>query len=285
MNEKKLNIIDYVVDSVYCIGDIHGNFNALKGFIRQKDIHKSLLIVCGDCGLGFEKNKHYTQTVFPELLKTLTTYDDYLVFIHGNHDNPDLFNSNIFNYDRLNAIPDYTILNIFYDEDKCAVKHSILCIGGATSIDRTYRIKVMEENARRKMIYSHCSFDEAYEKTQKLYWDNEAPVYNEEILKLIDKTVYPIDIVCTHTAPSFCDPQMKNGIEYWLTKDEKLSDDLDKERKVFDNIYDFLMGNGFTIEKWCYGHFHKHHTEYINGVKFCLLDMDRGGRLDYEYTD
>lgn len=283
MEDKKLNIIEFTdVEDLYCIGDIHGKFNSIKGFIKQNDIRNSLIIVCGDCGIGFESTKHYEQTVFPDLIHILKKYNDKLIFIRGNHDSRTIFDSGIFNYDELKVVPDYTVVNIYYNEDKCAVKHSILCVGGATSIDRTYRLSVERQQVIKKMVFSLCSEEEAYRKIKRVYWDDEAPYYDEERLKMIDKTVCPIDIVCSHTAPSFCYPQTKEGLDYWLTHDKNLSEDLDNERKVFDNIYSYLKENGFELSKWCYGHFHKHNTEYIDGVKFCLLDMDRGVKLDTE---
>ena len=47
MEDKKLNIIEFTdVEDIYCIGDIHGKFNSIKGFIKQNDIRNSLIIVC-----------------------------------------------------------------------------------------------------------------------------------------------------------------------------------------------------------------------------------------------
>lgn len=285
MEKKKLSIIDFTVEEgIYCVGDIHGNFNSIKGFVKQNDIHNSLIIICGDCGLGFESINHYKQTVFPDLIKVLDKYNDSLVFIRGNHDNFALFNTVMFDYERLKVVPDYTVLNVYYNEDKTVINHSILCVGGATSIDRTYRMQLENQEVVKKMAFSHCSEEEAYGKIKRLYWSNEAPVFDKEALDMIDKRVCPIDIVCSHTAPSFCNPRTKDGIEYWLSHDDKLSEDLDNERKVFDQIYSYLNEKGFILYKWCYGHFHKHNVEYIDGVKFCLLDMDRYGKLDTEYT-
>ena len=281
MGEKKLNILDYTdVDEIYCLGDIHGNFNSIKGFIKQNGIHKSLIIVCGDCGLGFESEKHYVQTVFPDLIKVLDKYECYLVLIPGNHDDYSLFKSFVFNYPRLSAVPSYTILNVYFDKDKTSVKHSILCVGGAISIDRTYRIEVRNREIAKRIRLTHCKTEEAEEKVRKIYWENEAPVYDEGLMGLIDKEKCPIDIVCSHTAPSFCYPTTKAGLEYWLIRDEKLTEDLDDERMVFDRIYNYLKSHDFKLEKWCYGHFHSRNVEYIDGVKFRLLD--RGYKLDTE---
>lgn len=276
------NLIEFVVEKIYCIGDIHGNFNAINGLIKQHDIKNSLLVFCGDCGFGFESNAHYTNTIFPKLSKILGKYNDYCVFIAGNHDDHDLFNSFTFNYKRIKTVPDYTIINTFLSSDKAIIHHSILCVGGATSIDRTIRIATNTNNAIMYKKYHDCTLDEAKAFANKCYWENELPMYDEQRLKLLDKEKTPIDIVCTHTAPSFCKPTNTSNIDFWLKIDKNLLKDLNYERNVMDKISDFLSKNSFNVSNWCYGHYHFHNVEYINGVKFILLDMEKHGKLDYE---
>jgi UDP-2,3-diacylglucosamine pyrophosphatase LpxH len=275
-------LIDIVAENIYCIGDIHGNFNAIRGFIKQNDICNSLLIFCGDCGFGFESEAHYKQTIFPKLSKLIGQKNDYCVFVAGNHDDHSIFNSFKFNYKRIKVVPDYTVINTYYNEDKAVIKHSILCVGGATSIDRSMRISTNDMNIIKYQHYHNCTSEEAEKLCPKCYWADEQPIYDEEQLKLLDKEETPIDIVCTHTAPSFCKPYTKDGLKEWLEYDKKLDEDLDRERNVMDNIFNYLTDNGFSLYKWCYGHFHFHNVEYIKGVKFCLMDMDRYGKLDYE---
>ena len=67
-----------------------------------------------------------------------------------------------------------------------------------------------------------------------------------------------IDIVCTHTCPSFVKPYDKIGIKTWIEKDESLANDIDEERNVMDKIYNTLKHDGHKIHKWFYGHYHKH---------------------------
>lgn len=275
-------LIDFVVDNTYCIGDIHGNFNAIRGFIKQHNICNSLLIFCGDCGFGFESEEHYRQTIFPKLSKLLTKKNDYVVFIAGNHDDHSLFNSFKFNYKRIKAVPDYTVVNTYSDEDRKCLTHSILCIGGATSIDRSIRIVQNSRNTVAYQRYHNCTLEEAEKISPKCYWEDEQPIYNEEQLKLLNKEETPIDIVCTHTAPSFCKPLTKIGLDEWLHFDKELENDLNYERDVMDKIFNYLSNNEYPLKKWCYGHFHFHNTDYINNVKFCLMDMDRYGKFDYE---
>lgn len=39
-------------------------------------------------------------------------------------------------------------------------------------------------------------------------------------------------------------------------------------------IYSKLIKNNHKIKDWMYGHFHSSHTEFIDGVRFSLLDID-----------
>lgn len=90
-----------------------------------------MLIVAGDCGFGFEKKEYYEQMVRRNV-KRMNQANNWIVFVRGNHDNPAYFDGSMFNFKRFIAVPDYAILQ--------ACNHTILCVGGAISIDRIYRI-------------------------------------------------------------------------------------------------------------------------------------------------
>ena len=96
-----------------------------------------MLIVAGDCGFGFEKKEYYEQMVRRNA-KRMNQANNWIVFVRGNHDNPAYF--------------DGAILQ--------ACNHTILCVGGAISIDRIYRkINGIKENTdsismiRKKTIF------------------------------------------------------------------------------------------------------------------------------------
>ena len=149
-------------------GDIHGDFNQLvfKLCIQYK-LTDTLLIVAGDCGFGFEKKEYYEQMVRRNT-KRMNQANNWIVFVRGNHDNPAYFEGTTFSYKRFIAVPDYTILQ--------ACNHSILCVGGAISIDRIYRIN--EWNKRKYRVHSN----ELQENdiSRNLYWKNEAPIYDAD---------------------------------------------------------------------------------------------------------
>jgi len=58
-------------------------------------------------------------------------------------------------------------------------------------------------------------------------------VFDESSFDELKSNNILIDTVVTHTAPSFCHPICKSGIEYWTQLDEPLSNDITQERVPF----------------------------------------------------
>lgn len=79
------------IDSVYCLGDIHGSLKSIAGHIKRYDLKNCALIFCGDIGFGFEKTEYFKQ-IYRKLHPLLSPNNIYCYFVRGNHDNPDLFN-------------------------------------------------------------------------------------------------------------------------------------------------------------------------------------------------
>jgi predicted phosphodiesterase len=120
--------------SVVVCGDIHGAFEEMVfKLCVQYGMTDTLLIVAGDCGFGFEKPGYYDQ-VFTKISRRLAKANNWVVMIRGNHDDPAYFQKQRIHHERFRCIPDYSIVT--------ACSHTILCIGGAISIDRTYRLAV-----------------------------------------------------------------------------------------------------------------------------------------------
>ena len=81
-----------------------------------------------------------------------------------------------------------------------------------------------------------------------------------------------IDTVITHTSPSFCELQNKNGLYRWANDDTQLTVDVQQERNTMDSIYHMLKENQ-NITHWCYGHFHQSWHNNIDGILFKMLDI------------
>ena len=234
-------------------GDIHGDF---KGVVFklcvQYSLKDTLLIVAGDCGFGFEKPGYY-ETIYNQVARRLRKANNWVVFLRGNHDDPAYFSEEKMNYNRWRCIPDYTIIQ--------ACGHNILCVGGATSIDRQTR---REENARRR---------ERGHLQTAVWWPDEEPMFLPTEIETIPATIQ-VDTVVTHTAPSFCPLESKQGLKSWAAMDPSLIQDVDRERKTLDAIFGCLRLNGQPVERWLYGHFHQTWRGEREGILFSMLDIE-----------
>lgn len=244
-------------------GDIHGDFEALayKCCIQLK-MTETLIIVAGDCGFGFQEPACY-EDLYKKLRNRLSKANNWMVFIRGNHDNPVYFDGQLMDYKRWKTIPGYSIVRV------CG--HNILCIGGAISVDRSWR--------RLEYLGRTVVEGEDEKLLPEVYWPNEAPVYDEAKLEAISKA-FSIDVVVSHTAPSFCEMISKRGIENWLYKDEDLEDDIKAERQVMDKILSFLKEKGHPLDYWFYGHFHNSWKAEVDGTKYNMLDVKQVHQMD-----
>ena len=261
---NKQNVLTYDFPDSKCLvvcGDIHGDFNMLVNKVCvQYQLKDAVVIVAGDCGFGFEK-KGYYESIFNRNNKRMREANNWIVFVRGNHDNPAYFDGKTIAYQRFMAIPDYSVVK--------ANGHTALCVGGAISIDRQYRISAWNRNVMNQLRLGHV-FNDKDPLALNYYWKDEMPVFNEELLTQI-LAENAIDTVITHTAPSFCEMKSKAGIISWIKYDPELVDDLDRERSIMDEIYDKVKDTSVT--HWCYGHFHQTWHSNIDSILFKMLDI------------
>lgn len=272
MNDNKvINIFSVDKPNICFIGDIHGEFKGLQGLMKKTGFRDTVYIVCGDIGLGFNKKEYYSQ-IFNKLTRTASKMNCEFIFVRGNHDDRKFFDKQLIHRKCFKTVPDYSVIQ--------TPSHNILCIGGAVSVDRTYRQLVLKENALSYSLHHGCTVNEAEKLCPKVYWEDEPCYYDDEKLNQLKLNGINIDIVCTHTCPSFAMPFDKQNIQYWLDRDTKLNEDIDNERNIMDLVYNKLKSDGHTFDKWFYGHFHYHNVQYRDNVKFVMLDMCRNGNYD-----
>jgi hypothetical protein len=152
------------------------------------------------------------------------------------------------------TLPDYSVIK--------ACGHTILCVGGATSVDRSLRIASTQYHQP----------DPENPLAPNIYWMNENPFYDQEKLDAIDETC-TIDTVITHTAPSFCELTSHQGLYNWAIQDKDLLADVKRERNVMDSIHNHLRTKGQPLRHWFYGHFHKSWNAEIDEIIYDMLDI------------
>lgn len=234
--------------SVVICGDIHGEFEQLVySMCVQYDMHNTLVIVAGDCGFGFCAEGYYEQ-IYHRIQKRLSAHNCWIAMIRGNHDDPSYFAEQKIYHECFRTIPDYSIIS--------ACQHQILCVGGAISIDRSWRMAEMQRHP-----------DKHY------YWSNEPTFYNAAALDEIKEAGVQIDTVVTHTAPSFCELQSKDGLASWAANDPNLLQDCDNEREQMDMLFTHLKKDKHPVAHWFYGHFHQSWHGEMFGILFKMLDI------------
>lgn len=251
----KINLPN-TLQNLYFVGDAHGEWNTVIYNIRKYKIQNSVFIFCGDVGIGFEKLKHYTDQVIPSLHKILKKYNNLFIWFAGNHDNPYFFENQLINTEYVKCIPTYSIIN-FNDKN-------ILNVSGGISIDRFYRKNTNSIKLINYMKYHNCDYQTALKNCALCYWEDEQIVYQPKVNERID-------IICSHSAPSFCYPfGLGKLIDDFSECDPNLIDDIKKEREILDKVYEDYKND---VKYWYYGHFHDSKSQIINNTTFRLLNI------------
>lgn len=218
---------------VVFLGDIHGQFQTARYKMNRANLENTYVIQCGDFGIGFYKEGYY-KAELSELNEFLVRKNIFFYALRGNHDDPKWFDgTRPFGLSNIILLKDYTYLNI----DGL----NILCVGGATSIDRKDR------------------------EIGKTYW-------LDEIFNLDDSKLSPskIDVVACHLNPRqsgmFTD---LHKIRFYLDHDKNLKVDLSKERDDISKLYDLTQP-----KVWVHGHYHESHTSNEQGTLFKSLEID-----------
>jgi predicted phosphodiesterase len=148
--------------------------------------------------------------------------------VRGNHDDPSYFDGQI-NYSNFELLPDYTYRE--FNGEK------FLFVGGAVSIDRIKRVPNMS------------------------WWKDEEFTLKPDLIK-------KVDVLITHSAPSWSGPFDKSGIASWCVKDSTLWDECVAERYAHDK----LIVECSPKKHYC-GHFHLSSNVKVGDCVSQILDI------------
>lgn len=223
---------------IYLIGDIHGDITQImKENLKKSGInikYNDTVIVLGDFGVMFSDTEQQRDS-----LEYISELSYNVAFIDGNHENFDYLNKQEVCTkwgNKVHKLADrcFHLIrgNIYRIEG-----HSFLCFGGATSVDKEYRV------------------------LGSTYWNEELP--NREDINRLEKSLGSgkcIDYVLTHTCSNITLDRMKTI---------KPFGDRCKVRDILDGVEEYLSGKSF---KWFFGHFHTY--EVVDKKHICLYSED-----------
>ena len=217
-----------------------------KANSKDMGIPKSIIIVCGGC--GFALNEH-TINQLKTLDESLDRLDSYVHIVRGANDDPSLFTSGSTPFKRIFPTADYSVVNVG--------GKNILCIGGAISINKKWKI------------------EHADAKDAPKYYEGESTKYIPETLSEIIKSCGSISIVVSSTPPSFVDASVNDmDNSSWLCNDDDLKLELLHQRKCMDDIYSSLTCERMHIGEWIYDSLTRRNDAIeLNGILFRSLPM------------
>lgn len=233
---------DLTNTQIFLLGDLHGNFKALRQALKKQRIQQATIVQVGDFGVGYASFLKDLKAM-EKLNSVLKALDSTLFVMRGNHDNPGYFSGEVpraLDQSHITFVADYTVLKIN--------RLNFLLVGGAISIDR--KVQVIGKN----------------------YWKEEVLVYNEAKTKALRN----IDVVVTHSAPDFTPPFKFNDLVLTFAKnDPQLIDDLQEERAKLTEMYQCLKKDPSNkLSHWFYGHFHAPQQFLYENTQMVLVGIN-----------
>lgn len=219
-------------NKVIFLGDTH-TLKIVPKLLLLGALRNYTLIHVGDCGEGIKHPKE-DKAALECLYLHLEEYDSKIIICRGNHANPAFYQKNHWaNLEfgtRIEFISDY--------ETRIINNHTFQFIGGAISIDRRDRI------------------------ANRNWWASEIFQYKPELAR-------KVDVLVTHSAPSYCPPEQFSPLVYdWANADETLLKELKMERHLIGEIV--LKCDPYLH---VYGHFHASTVKVLNGCLHKQLNI------------
>lgn len=199
---------------IYITGDTHGNIDFIKlkqYFAKRYVTEDDFLIILGDAGIVWSESDVFIND-YAWLGLTI-------LFVDGNHENFELLN--------MFPIVDFkgakchrlfkNIYHILRGEIIALNGLTFFCMGGATSIDKAYRVN-------------------------RISWWEEENISNKDILNglnNLEKVSYNVDYILSHCAPSFV---VKKMFDYQA----------DSNTAILERF-----GSQISFKHWYFGHYHE----------------------------
>jgi hypothetical protein len=258
---------------LYFLGDPHGKWIQFENDITIRDIHDAYIWSVGDGAFGLTSNRKNEKDILERLNNFLLSRNITLYNTRGNHDNPHWFKT------------EPMLLNHFKSEDKIVkpwmkenyyyTYYYINPFDFSHYIKNLSNIKFVKDyeiinlnNLNILNIGGGISIDRKQHLTDGSYFTNEKIIFNNKVTKIKN-----IDIVVSHSAPSFTEPKgVSDLVRNYAKYDINLLYEISQERKLLSKIYNQLKQKN-QISFWIFGHFHRSKIEVCNETNFCCLSV------------
>ena len=251
----------------YITGDCHGRYTRFEQ-IKEYETNEVIGIIClGDFGINFYLNKN-DRKMKKWLCEKYSNFIFYLV--RGNHEvRPEKIPNIEWRYD--DRVKNYVWVEIEFPNIRYLLdgglysfgNYQCLCIGGAYSVDKWYRLK-------------RAGLTEETNIPQKSGWFQDEQLTTKEMLEIsYDVKDLEVDFVFTHTSPLSYEPS-----DLFLNFVDQSTVDKSME-KWLDEIKEIVYWN-----TWCFGHYHAdrierpHVEQYFNDIEELDVIYERWDRYD-----
>lgn len=232
---RNVHMNELTYNHVYLLGDTHRiDFD---GILKHYSLSNCAIIHVGDVGMGYQ---HPARDYIN--LQGLEDYckenNCHLYLIRGNHDRPECWLNSYFTeaFEHIHFVKDYT--NLVINGNK------FLFVGGATSIDRSFNV----------LGITYFAGEEFPDPTN------------------VDPCVFEnVDVLITHAKAGYQPPYDFANIEWCFQRDALLKEDLIKEGKTVNAVYDAVKD---TLKLHAWGHMHMSVDDLVNGVRWRCLDIN-----------
>ena len=250
---KRLGIETRTIDAL--LDRVQNEYSQTSAIKRKGNcpFNDSVIIVSGNCGIG-SKSEGYYISLFEKFNNALKINNCNVLLMRGNADDPSYFSEGKINLSNIKTIKDYSVIKFKH--------YNCLCIGGAISMDRKWKIIQGERLGR------------------KLYWEDEGVKYDENALNEIIQN-YDIGCVVTCSCPSFVFPGTNSFRKSkWINNDKELIKDLTEERNTMDKIYHKIIETNKKPYVWAYGRFGVPNKSNINDIVFFSMELEKNVSLN-----
>lgn len=235
---------------IYITGDTHGDFKRFSSKNLKKNLpevtEKDYIIVCGDLGLCWAKDKEFEYNCEFFSQKPFT-----LLWVQGNHDNYDMLEEypiEIWNGGKTrHIVKDKVILlergQVFNIEGK-----TFFTFGGASSHDIQGGIldrSDIDYNEQRRRAIKR---DLPYRVKHYSWWEQELPTQEEmnEGIKNLEAVDFTVDYVISHCNSSKAQQELASVLK---RSGDSYSTD------VLTDYFDMLEKD-LSFKRWYAGHYH-----------------------------